>query len=166
MRFGISSGPGAFLGDSFSIASRSRNSRRWLNWRGIACWLYIAQVGGWGLRDECRFKYFRFQLFVRCCCSVSVGMNDVVGVVSMYFFTFQIVVGSASFTNVLHVSSFAFLIIFLSFRASFHSSSSPSEIFLLQCLFLILFTSFRFPVSSSFHNLLLNGHVSFRGVEH
>src|ERR1700685_2446783 len=99
---------------------------------------------------------------------LSVGMNVVdVGLVSIYFLSFQIVVPSASFTNVLHVSSCAFLIIFLySFSASFHSSPSSSDLLPLRSLFLSLFTSFCFSVRSSFHHLLLNGHVSFRGVEH
>src|SRR5271154_4595686 len=102
--------------------------------------------GGWGKNVALNISAFcSFDVAV----PLSVGMKVVVGLVSIYSLSFQIVVPSASFTNVLHVSSCAFLIIFLySFNDSFHSSSS--------C----------FSVRSSFHHLLLNGHVSFRGVEH
>src|SRR5271155_1426490 len=120
--------------------------------------------GGWG--KNVALNISAFCLFDDAV-PLSVGMNVVVVLVSIYFLSFQIVVPSASFTNVLHVSSCAFLIIFLySFSASFHSSSSSSDLLPLRSLFLSLFTSLRFSVRSSFHHLLLNGHVSFHGVEH
>src|SRR5271170_54359 len=123
--------------------------------------------GGWG--KNVALNISAFCLFDDAV-PLSVGMNVVVELVSIYFLSFQIVVPSASFTNVLHVSSCAFLIIFLySFSDSFHSSSSSSALLPLgplRCLFLSLFTSFCFSVRSSFHHLLLNGLVSFRGVEH
>src|SRR5579859_8161942 len=95
---------------------------------------------------------------------LSVAMYVDVSVVSIYLLTFHIVSSSTSFTNVLHVSCFAFLIIALySFSASFHSSASSA---VLRYLFLILFTSLLASVSSSFHHLLLKGHVFLRGVGH
>src|SRR5579859_7446165 len=83
----------------------------------------------------------------------------------MYFLSFQIIFSSASFTNFLQVVLFAFLIFPLySFSFLFHISSCCLSLVLLN-LFLTLFVSLRAFVNSSFHHLLLNGHILLRGVD-
>src|SRR5437667_791473 len=122
----------------------------------------LRSAGGGGGK-KIFFRVFVFCSFVAASPS-NVGMKVLIGVELRYLFAFQMSRSSILLMKFCHVVRLLSLIFRWKVRlCSFHTSSSSCLPYLLN-LFRLRSACFRSFSKSLFHHLLVNGHMSARGV--